>query len=163
MQSLSIKSSIMDILIVGHFPMYACYLSSIMAVEIVCMSVTYTWIACSAYKIWSKIGVSLYRYHGEPFIFSPSHIIDHVFAYQEKRQQLLTEIRTLCEAPCYEGLVEFHGAFYTPDSGQISIALEYMDGGSLADMLRVRKKIPEPVLSHMFQKLLHVIKLCCFG
>ncbi|XP_050223759.1 mitogen-activated protein kinase kinase 3 isoform X2 [Mercurialis annua] len=74
---------------------------------------------------------------------------------KEKRQQLLTEIRTLCEAPCNEGLVEFHGAFYTPDSGQISIALEYMDGGSLADILRVRKKIPEPILSFMFQKLLH--------
>ncbi|KAM6572328.1 hypothetical protein CsatA_016408 [Cannabis sativa] len=74
---------------------------------------------------------------------------------KEKRQQLLTEIRTLCEAPCYEGLVEFHGAFYTPDSGQISIALEYMDGGSLADILKLRKKIPEPVLSSMFQKLLH--------
>ncbi|KAK4846431.1 hypothetical protein QYF36_017134 [Acer negundo] len=73
---------------------------------------------------------------------------------KEKRQQLLTEIRTLCEAPCYEGLVEFHGAFYTPDSGQISIALEYMDGGSLADILRLRKKIPEPVLSSMFQKIL---------
>ncbi|XP_065868767.1 mitogen-activated protein kinase kinase 3 [Euphorbia lathyris] len=74
---------------------------------------------------------------------------------KEKRQQLLTEIRTLCEAPCSEGLVEFHGAFYTPDSGQISIALEYMDGGSLADILRVQRRIPEPVLSHMFQKLLH--------
>ncbi|EEF40950.1 mitogen-activated protein kinase kinase 3 [Ricinus communis] len=74
---------------------------------------------------------------------------------KEKRQQLLTEIRTLCEAPCNEGLVEFHGAFYTPDSGQISIALEYMNGGSLADILRVQKRIPEPVLSHMFQKLLH--------
>lgn len=73
---------------------------------------------------------------------------------REKRQQLLTEIRMLCEAPCYEGLVEFHGAFYTPDSGQISIALEYMDGGSLADILRLRKRIPEPVLSSMFQSLL---------
>ncbi|KAG7017780.1 Mitogen-activated protein kinase kinase 3 [Cucurbita argyrosperma subsp. argyrosperma] len=73
---------------------------------------------------------------------------------KEKRQQLLTEIRTLCEAPCSEGLVEFHGAFYTPDSGQISIALEYMDGGSLADVLRLKKCIPEPVLSSMFQKLL---------
>ncbi|GLT33217.1 hypothetical protein SLA2020_078210 [Shorea laevis] len=73
---------------------------------------------------------------------------------KEKRQQLLTEIRTLCEAPCYEGLVEFHGAFYTPESGQISIALEYMDGGSLADILRLRKSMPEPVLSSMFQKLL---------
>ncbi|BAU00976.1 Mitogen-activated protein [Vigna angularis] len=74
---------------------------------------------------------------------------------KEKRQQLLTEIRTLCEAPCYEGLVEFHGAFYTPDSGQISIALEYMDGGSLADILRMHRRIPEPILSFMFQKLLH--------
>ncbi|KAG8388591.1 hypothetical protein BUALT_Bualt02G0141500 [Buddleja alternifolia] len=73
---------------------------------------------------------------------------------KEKRQQLLTEIRTLCEAPCYQGLVEFYGAFYTPDSGQISIALEYMDGGSLADVIRVRKSIPEPVLSAMMQKLL---------
>lgn len=71
----------------------------------------------------------------------------------------MTEIRTLCEAPCYEGLVEFHGAFYTPDSGQISIALEYMDGGSLADILKLRKRIPEPVLSSMFQKLLRVCKI----
>lgn len=62
----------------------------------------------------------------------------------------------LCEAPCYQGLVEFYGAFYTPDSGQISIALEYMDGGSLADIIRVRKRIPEEVLSLMVQKLLHV-------
>lgn len=73
---------------------------------------------------------------------------------KEKRNQLLTEIRTLCEAPCNEGLVEFHGAFYMPDSGQISIALEYMDGGSLADILRMQKSIPEPILSSMFKKLL---------
>lgn len=73
---------------------------------------------------------------------------------KEKRQQLLNEIRTLCEAPCFQGLVEFHGAFYTPDSGNISIALEYVDGGSFADVLRLRKSIPEPVLSHMVHKLL---------
>ncbi|KAK9117241.1 hypothetical protein Sjap_016188 [Stephania japonica] len=74
---------------------------------------------------------------------------------KEKRQQLLNEIRTLCEAPFYQGLVEFHGAFYTADSGQISIALEYMDGGSLADVLCVQKCIPEDVLSCMVRKLLH--------
>ncbi|XP_009621456.1 mitogen-activated protein kinase kinase 3 isoform X3 [Nicotiana tomentosiformis] len=74
---------------------------------------------------------------------------------KEKRQQLLTEIRTLCEAPCCHGLVEFYGAFYTPDSGQISIALEYMDGGSLADIIKVRKSIPEAILSPMVQKLLN--------
>ncbi|KAG9446314.1 hypothetical protein H6P81_012442 [Aristolochia fimbriata] len=74
---------------------------------------------------------------------------------KEKRLQLLNEIRTLCEAPCYEGLVEFHGAFYSPGSGQISIALEYVDGGSLADILRLRKCIPEPILASIVQKLLH--------
>jgi len=78
------------------------------------------------------------------------------FCIKEKRQQLLNEIRTLCGACCYSGLVEFHGAFYSPGSGQISIALEYMDGGSLADILRVQKSIPEPVLSHMVSKLLKV-------
>ena len=80
---------------------------------------------------------------------------------QEKRQQLLTEIRTLCEAPCYQGLVEFYGAFYTPDSGQISITLEYMDGGSLADVIKRQRCIPEPVLSLMVQKLLQVSTLFC--
>lgn len=74
---------------------------------------------------------------------------------KEKRQQLLNEIRTLCEAPQGNGLVEFHGAFYTPASGQISIALEYMDGGSLADILRAKKSIPEPILSVITHKLLH--------
>jgi len=88
---------------------------------------------------------------------------------QEKRQQILNEMRTLCEACCYPGLIEFQGAFYMPDSGQISIALEYMDGGSLADVIRVKKSIPEPVLSHMLQKVLLVwifhiflIHICSF-
>jgi mitogen-activated protein kinase kinase 3 len=43
-----------------------------------------------------------------------------------------------------------------PDSGQISIALEYMDGGSLADVIKVKKSIPEPVLAQMLQKVLLV-------
>lgn len=73
---------------------------------------------------------------------------------QDKRQQLLNEIRTLCEAPRAQGLVEFNGAFYTPDSGQISIALEYMDGGSLADIVRVKHCIPEQILSVITRKVL---------
>lgn len=76
--------------------------------------------------------------------------------FQEKRQQLLNEIRTLCEAPQVRGLVEFYGAFYSPDSGQISIALEYMDGGSLADIVRTKKFIPEPILSVITRKVLQV-------
>ncbi|XP_066331475.1 mitogen-activated protein kinase kinase 3 isoform X1 [Miscanthus floridulus] len=94
----------------------------------------------------------------ERAIFIPVHRIlalkkINIFE-KEKRQQILNEMRTLCEACCYPGLVEFQGAFYMPDSGQISIALEYMDGGSLADIIRVKKSIPEPVLSHMLQKVL---------
>eukprot|EP00246_Nothoceros_aenigmaticus_P011500 TRINITY_DN3148_c0_g1_i1.p1 TRINITY_DN3148_c0_g1~~TRINITY_DN3148_c0_g1_i1.p1 ORF type:complete len:522 (+),score=71.95 TRINITY_DN3148_c0_g1_i1:133-1698(+) len=77
---------------------------------------------------------------------------------KEKRQQLLTEIRTLCEAPRVRGLVEFYGAFYSPDSGQISIALEYMDGGSLADVVRATKFIPEPILSVITRKVLHGLR-----
>lgn len=75
---------------------------------------------------------------------------------QEMRQQLLNEIRTLCEAPQVNGLVEFYGAFYSPDSGQISIALEYMDGGSLADIVRAKKFVPEPILSVITRNVLHV-------
>ncbi|WVZ64700.1 hypothetical protein U9M48_014186 [Paspalum notatum var. saurae] len=73
---------------------------------------------------------------------------------KEKRQLILNEMRTLCEACCYPGLIEFHGAFYMPDSGQISIALEFMDGGSLADVIRVKTSIPEPILSHVLHKVL---------
>ncbi|KAM0921683.1 hypothetical protein ACQ4PT_006642 [Festuca glaucescens] len=77
---------------------------------------------------------------------------------KEKRQQIINEIRTLTEASCYPGLVEFQGVFYAPDSGEIYFALEYMDGGSLADIIRVKKFIPEPVLSHMLQKVLLALR-----
>lgn len=77
---------------------------------------------------------------------------------EEKRQQILNEIRTLSAASCYPGLVEFQGVFYTPDSGEIYFALEYMDGGSLADIIRVKKFITEPVLSHMLQKVLLALR-----
>uniref|UniRef100_M8C9Z7 mitogen-activated protein kinase kinase n=1 Tax=Aegilops tauschii TaxID=37682 RepID=M8C9Z7_AEGTA len=77
---------------------------------------------------------------------------------KEKRQQILNEIRTLSAASCYPGLVEFQGVFYTPDSGEIYFALEYMDGGSLADIIRVKKFITEPVLSHMLQKVLLALR-----
>ena len=54
------------------------------------------------------------------------------------------------------GLVEFHGDFYTPASGQISIALEYVDGGSLRDLVQSKKHIPEPFLSVIIHRVLHV-------
>ncbi|KAK7281713.1 hypothetical protein RIF29_09939 [Crotalaria pallida] len=41
-------------------------------------------------------------------------------------------------------VVVFYQSFY--DNGVISIILEYMDGGSLADLLKKVKTIPEPYL-----------------
>lgn len=75
---------------------------------------------------------------------------------KDKRNQLLNEIRTLCDAPKAAGLVEFYGAFFSPDSGQISICLEYMDGGSLADIVRKKGQIPENILSLITRKVLQV-------
>eukprot|EP00245_Coleochaete_scutata_P017013 TRINITY_DN8146_c0_g6_i1.p1 TRINITY_DN8146_c0_g6~~TRINITY_DN8146_c0_g6_i1.p1 ORF type:complete len:518 (-),score=65.08 TRINITY_DN8146_c0_g6_i1:663-2216(-) len=84
-------------------------------------------------------------------IHLPTHRIialKNIKAYEkEKRSQLLNEIRALCEAPKAQGLVEFFGAFFSPDCGQISIALEYVDGGSLDDIVKSKQSIPEPVLS----------------
>lgn len=44
-------------------------------------------------------------------------------------------------------MVEVYGAFYSPDSGKISIALGYMDGGSLAGIECTKKFMPKQILS----------------
>lgn len=41
----------------------------------------------------------------------------------------------LCHAPNVPGLIRFFGAYHAADKGQIAVVLEYMDGGSLADVL----------------------------
>lgn len=51
---------------------------------------------------------------------------------KSKREQLIREIDTLYDAQC-PSLITFYGAFYR--EGSITIALEYMDGGSLANVL----------------------------
>lgn len=65
------------------------------------------------------------------------------------RDQMLNEVRTLCDLPDLEGLVKFYGAFYTQEEGRISILLEYMNAGSLEDLVRLlpANRIPEDVLS----------------
>jgi len=72
------------------------------------------------------------------------------------RDQMLNEVRTLCALPELEGLVKFHGAFYTQEEGRISIALEYMNGGSLEDIAKAvpDHSIPEPILSAICGKIL---------
>lgn len=54
---------------------------------------------------------------------------------REKRHQLMNDIKALCHAPNVPGLIRFYGAYHAADKGQIAVVLEYMDGGSLADVL----------------------------
>lgn len=61
-----------------------------------------------------------------------------------KRDQIVKELQALLTAR-NPWLVGFYGAFYS--EGCISLALEYMDGGSLADILAEMGSIPEPVLA----------------
>lgn len=70
---------------------------------------------------------------------------------RSKREQLIREICTLYDAQC-PNLITFYGAFYR--EGAITIALEYMDGGSLANVLDQVGPIPESVLANMAFQIL---------
>ena len=68
------------------------------------------------------------------------------------RKQILFELRTLYEAQSPH-IVRFHGAFF--NEGSISIVLEYMDGGSLTELLARKGPIPEPMIATIAQQVLH--------
>ena len=116
-------------------------------------------------------GIVLHAYH------QPSHTplalkVMNTFE-KDKRDQLFREICTLYDAQCarflisfsllsisfififillLHSLISFYGAFYR--EGTISIALEYMDGGSLANLVDQLGPIPEEVMANMaFQVL----------
>ncbi|OQV17165.1 Dual specificity mitogen-activated protein kinase kinase 2 [Hypsibius exemplaris] len=59
------------------------------------------------------------------------------------RNQIVTELKILhdCNSPF---IVGFYGHFY--DNGEISILMEYMDGGSLDQVLRRGIRVPEDLL-----------------
>ncbi|BDA48249.1 Mitogen-activated protein kinase kinase 3 [Coccomyxa sp. Obi] len=65
---------------------------------------------------------------------------------REKRHQMMNDIKALCNVT-EPSLVQFIGAYHAPENGQIALVLEYMNGGSLADILQKRGSIPEDVLS----------------
>ncbi len=70
---------------------------------------------------------------------------------KSKRDQLIMEINTLYHAEC-DALIKFYGAFYR--EGAITIALEYMDGGSLCNVLHQMGPIPEWILANMVYQIL---------
>uniref|UniRef100_A0A6V1SQ10 mitogen-activated protein kinase kinase n=1 Tax=Heterosigma akashiwo TaxID=2829 RepID=A0A6V1SQ10_HETAK len=70
---------------------------------------------------------------------------------KSKRNQLIQEICTLYNADC-PSLITFYGAFYR--EGSITIALEYMNGGSLANVLKQVGPVPESALANMTYQIL---------
>jgi serine/threonine protein kinase len=70
---------------------------------------------------------------------------------KSRREQLIREIMTLYDAQC-PNLITFYGAFYR--EGAITIALEYMDGGSLANVISQVGPIPERVLASIAFQIL---------
>ena len=67
---------------------------------------------------------------------------------REKRAQLIAEMKLLCEhqGGHQPGLVQFVGAFYSPETNQINIALEYVEGGSLESLVKRGGAVPTDVL-----------------
>lgn len=93
--------------------------------------------------------VVLYATHtptGTPLALKVINMFD-----KGKREQLIREISTLYDAQC-PNLVTFYGAFYR--EGAITIALEYMNGGSLANVLNQIGPIPESVLANIAYQVL---------
>lgn len=70
---------------------------------------------------------------------------------------MLSKIRTLCEAETQDSVVKFYGAFYTPEKSQISIVLEYMDAGSLADFIEKTGGVREDVLGKVAEQVLDAL------
>lgn len=59
------------------------------------------------------------------------------------KKQIIRELKVLHECN-FAHIVGFYGAFYS--DGEISICMEYMDGGSLDLILKKAGRIPESVL-----------------
>ncbi|KAK1313868.1 Mitogen-activated protein kinase kinase 2 [Acorus calamus] len=64
--------------------------------------------------------------------------------HEDVRRQIVQELKINQSSQCPYVVVCYH-CFY--DNGVISIVLEYMDGGSLSDLLKEVKSIPEPYLA----------------
>lgn len=70
------------------------------------------------------------------------------------RKQILLELKTLHKTQC-DYVVDFFDAFY--DEGSFFIALEFMDGGSLANVISTvysnGSSIPESILGKIAEQV----------
>jgi len=78
-----------------------------------------------------------------------------------KRDQMLNEIKGLIYAKGCPYLVQWYAAFVAKSSGAVHVALELMDRGSLADLIKVLPKdsvMPENILGCMSRQILMGLK-----
>lgn len=78
---------------------------------------------------------------------------------QAKRRQLVNDLKSLYKNQC-PFLVEFFGAYY--EEGNVKIALELMDLGSLGGIVKLTNKqvksipkVPETVIASIAQQILN--------
>ena len=70
---------------------------------------------------------------------------------EKVKKQILLELKTLHECDC-DNIVRSYGAFLK--DGFVHMALEYMDAGSLTNVLQEVKKIPEIILGMITVQIL---------
>jgi len=73
------------------------------------------------------------------------------------RYRIMQELTVLhkCNSPY---IVGFYGTFFSPTVGEISLCMEYMDGGSLDLILKKCGRIPEPILGKITVAVLEGLK-----
>lgn len=73
---------------------------------------------------------------------------------KQKREQIIREINALFDSNC-PCLVTFYGAFLRDSA--VVLALEYMDGGSLENVIHQLGAIPERVLASVAYQILYAL------
>ena len=74
-----------------------------------------------------------------------------VLSNDKIKKQILLELKTLCECD-HDNILRSYGAFMK--NGQVNIALEYMDAGSLTNAIKEAKQIPENILGMITVQIL---------
>merc|ERR1712166_267448 len=72
-----------------------------------------------------------------------------------QREQIVSEIRMLHSASVCPQVVTFHSACY--HNGAVMIVLEYMDGGTLAQLVERADGLPEPILARVTVQVLEAL------
>lgn len=79
---------------------------------------------------------------------------------ESTRKHIAQELKINQSSQCPQ-IVVCYQSFY--DNGAISMVLEYMDGGSLADLLKKSNKIPEQYLAAISKQVIEAISFFLNG